>query len=45
MNDFLAFPEGTQACQEKVLNLNEEVLRLFIGEYFFDWKLVEKKSC
>lgn len=33
-NDFLGIPEGTQACQEEVLNLKEEILRLFMGEYF-----------
>ena len=35
MNDFLGFPEGTQACQEEVLNLKEEILRVFMGEYFW----------
>ena len=35
MNEFLGFPEGTQACQEEVLSLKEEVLRLSMGEYFF----------
>ena len=42
MNDFLGFPEGTRACQEELLNSKEEVLRLFIGEYFLTGSWLRK---